>query len=99
MSYDYYEHDELATPHDAMLEYASEVGYERPDSAWILTPYDVWVANPFYSGPEVPHPESDYQSDEEWYGFRDDVEADADTLASAGWGTDEDYGYYGDGEF
>ena len=27
-----------------------------------------------------------------------DVEADADTLASAGWGTDEDYGYYGDGE-
>ncbi len=25
----------------------------------------------------------------------DDAEADADTLASAGWGTDEDYGYYG----
>jgi len=24
-----------------------------------------------------------------------DVEADADTLASAGWGTDEDYGWYG----
>ena len=24
-----------------------------------------------------------------------DVEADADTLASAGWGTDEDYGYFG----
>jgi len=26
--------------------------------------------------------------------FRDDVEADADVLKSAGWGTDEDYGYY-----
>lgn len=25
-----------------------------------------------------------------------DVEADADTLKSAGWGTDEDYGYYGE---
>jgi hypothetical protein len=25
-----------------------------------------------------------------------DVEADADTLASAGWGTDEDYGWYGE---
>jgi hypothetical protein len=25
-----------------------------------------------------------------------DVEADADTLASAGYGTDEDYGYFGD---
>jgi hypothetical protein len=24
-----------------------------------------------------------------------DAEADADVLASAGWGTDEDYGYYG----
>jgi hypothetical protein len=28
-----------------------------------------------------------------------DVEADADTLRSAGWGTEEDYGYFGDSEF
>lgn len=28
--------------------------------------------------------------------FRDDVEADADVLASAGYGTDEDYGYFGE---
>lgn len=27
-----------------------------------------------------------------------DAEADAMTLASAGWGTDEDYGFYGYGE-
>jgi hypothetical protein len=27
--------------------------------------------------------------------FRNDAEADADALASAGMGTDEDYGYYG----
>ena len=36
---------------------------------------------------------------EDAYAERDqytDVEADANTLASAGWGTDEDYGYYGD---
>lgn len=26
----------------------------------------------------------------------DDYEADADALASAGFGTDEDYGYFGD---
>jgi hypothetical protein len=25
-----------------------------------------------------------------------DVEADADTLRNVGWGTDEDYGYFGD---
>ena len=28
-----------------------------------------------------------------------DVEADADTLASAGYGTDEDYGYYGEDSY
>jgi hypothetical protein len=28
-----------------------------------------------------------------------DVEADAMTLASAGWGTDEDYGYYGGDDY
>ena len=31
--------------------------------------------------------------------FRDDVEADADALAGAGYGTDEDYGYYGGDEY
>jgi len=30
--------------------------------------------------------------DEPWDGFNSDAEADADALASAGWGTDEDYG-------
>lgn len=28
-----------------------------------------------------------------------DVEADSDTLTSAGWGTDEDYGYFGPSDF
>lgn len=37
--------------------------------------------------------------DEEWDGFRSDAEADGDALASAGWGTDEDYGCYGDGDW
>ena len=30
--------------------------------------------------------------DEPYDGFNSDAEADADALASAGWGTDEDYG-------
>jgi hypothetical protein len=34
--------------------------------------------------------------DGEFDPFNSDAEADADVLASAGWGTDEDYGYYGD---
>lgn len=42
-------------------------------------------------------PDADY--DDGSWDFEDnltDVEADAMTLASAGWGTDEDYGYAGD---
>lgn len=34
--------------------------------------------------------------DEEYGDGMTDVEADADTLRNAGWGTDEDYGYYGE---
>jgi hypothetical protein len=30
--------------------------------------------------------------DEPWDGFNSDAEADADALASIGWGSDEDYG-------
>lgn len=36
-----------------------------------------------------------YEPDE-YDQFRDDVDADADALRCCGWGTDEDYGYYGD---
>lgn len=52
-----------------------------------------YAAHEFFGLDEVDEPEEreDY--------FRDDVEADADVLASIGWGTDEDYGYYGDGEY
>jgi hypothetical protein len=42
---------------------------------------------------EVALREFDYQEPED---NLTDVEADAMTLASAGWGTDEDYGYYGE---
>lgn len=37
-----------------------------------------------------------FDTEEPFDGFRTDAEADADALASAGFGTDEDYGYYGD---
>ncbi len=36
------------------------------------------------------------ESDEPWDGFNSDAEADADALASAGFGTDEDYGCFDD---
>jgi hypothetical protein len=39
--------------------------------------------------------ELDDERDEPWDGFNSDAEADADALASAGMGTDEDYGCFG----
>jgi len=52
---------------------------------------------PYYGEYEDEDDWDDYDADEEpWDGFRDDVEADADVLRMAGYGTDEDYGYYGD---
>jgi hypothetical protein len=49
----------LATETDACREYARNVGAERPERAWILTDYDTWERNPFYSGPPARHPEDD----------------------------------------
>ncbi len=37
----------------------------------------------------------DFEND----GFMSDAEADADVFRSCGWGTDEDYGSYGDDEW
>lgn len=57
--------DILATPMDAIREFARNYGSEHPDKAWVLTDFDVWERNPFYHGPPVPHPES-YEAQ---YGF------------------------------
>lgn len=49
---------------------------------------------PFYEDDEEDDDEEWYggdEDDEPWDGFRDDVDADADALRMAGWGTDEDY--------
>jgi hypothetical protein len=57
----------LATIAEADAEWARNVGADRPQSAWILSDRDVWYPNPAYSGPPVPHPESepDYERYEE----------------------------------
>jgi len=47
-------------------------------------------------------PGDDELDEDPEYGFEgehgelSDIEADADTLRNCGWGTDEDYGYYGE---
>jgi hypothetical protein len=54
-----YDNDQMATPTDAVHEYVSYVGSTRPEAAWILSQYDTWEPNPYYSGPAEPHPEDD----------------------------------------
>ena len=48
---------------------------------------------PDHTEPEYPEIDA---SNEENYDSEDDTWSDADTLTSIGWGTDEDYGYYGE---
>lgn len=48
-----------ATNNDALAEFARNVGKDFPHVAWLLHDADVWVANPFYEGKPVAHPESD----------------------------------------
>ena len=53
------EYDQVATPRDAMREFAATVGSEDRyrNEQWILTDYDVWVKNPYYRGPDQAHPD------------------------------------------
>jgi len=51
-------HDEPATFMDACREYAANIGATTPNKPWILTDYDIWMPNPFYTGERIPHPES-----------------------------------------
>ena len=47
-----------------------------------------------YEDEEIEGTEDEFEPRED--NFRDDVDADADVLKSAGWGTDEDYGGFDD---
>jgi hypothetical protein len=57
----------LATYGEAFKEYGRNAGAIQPNVEWILTPWDTWEKNPFYTGTPGRHPEDDYE-DEEVYG-------------------------------
>lgn len=50
----------LASNNEALAEWAWNAGRERKDDAWLLHDFDIWLQNPHYTGPAVPHPEADY---------------------------------------
>ena len=53
--------DRVATDAEAMQEMAYNMGGNYADMAWMLDHRDVWVRNPHYTGPDVRHPEDDYE--------------------------------------
>lgn len=62
------EEDRCATPSEACREFAYAVGFDnmaagREQPAWILTNWDSWERNPFYTGPAVRHPLDDEYPD------------------------------------
>lgn len=62
------EHDAFTYATDTDWDNADALqrSHENTGDAWVLTDRDVWHANPFYTGPEVPHPEDD-EGCEEYY--------------------------------
>ena len=44
---------------------AYEKGAANPEQAWISTTRDAWHKNPYYTGPDVPHPE-DYDPEDDY---------------------------------
>jgi hypothetical protein len=63
-----YPHDQLATEDDACREFARNVGRDNAEQEWILTGFDTWVRNPFYTGPKGRHPEDDYYEEYDFEG-------------------------------
>lgn len=60
--------DGPATEAEADLEWVRNVGADHPERAWILSDRDCWYRNPAYSGPPVPHPESNWGDGSEFLG-------------------------------
>lgn len=77
----------LATVSDAIREYGYNAGMENQEHAWLLTDYDVWVANPHYRGPPVRHPEDDdYGTEEEMAAHAADIDKNYEPGVVLGWG-------------
>lgn len=81
-------HNDFLDAADDALE-SERAAFEQVEQEPVA--FDQW-GNPIQATDEPEDDEPDYD-DEPWDGFMTDAEADGDALASAGWGTDEDYGY------
>ena len=76
----------MATTSEHVAEYTRNHGALNPETAWILSPFDTWEANPSFVGPRPPHPESCEEELDAWYdaqGRREEVELAAEVVAEA----------------
>ena len=68
---------------------ALQRGADNPDAAWVVTDRDVVHANPFYSGPPVPHPDDCWGYDDEEEEALSDAAADeAEAAAEEAWASE-----------
>lgn len=56
--------------------------------------FDMMAEQQLY--PWIDDPSMDASDEDNYEDHMDDVDSDADTFRSCGWGVDEDYGYYGE---
>ena len=48
---------------EALNQYAGAYGEEREEQEWILSPFDTWHKNPYYTGTPGRHPEEEYDEE------------------------------------
>jgi hypothetical protein len=56
--------DRIPSLAEADREYATNLGAQHPECAWIVSDRDAWYRNPSYRGPHVPHPESVFDEED-----------------------------------
>jgi hypothetical protein len=76
MSFPYQQHpDDVEDPfhgtpqQEAHKEMIQEWGRHDPEAEWVLTDYDVWEKNPYFTGVSSGrHPEDDYYPEDDFIG-------------------------------
>ena len=98
--------DRVATPDEAVREWAWNAGQDRLNDQWMLHDWDVWVRNPHYTGPDQGHPED---AEREWHDTHFDDGTPTSVYDDGNWGKDrkveptprrrEDLSVYDDGNW
>lgn len=78
-----------ATVAEAISEWARNAGRDNQDRQWLLSDYDTWERNPFYTGPDQGHPE-----DDQWVGAPVDCYSEQEPLFVLDEDSDPDFDHF-----